>query len=103
MYSHYYKEEYPALSITVVGLMILSGVVLLFGGVAAVTMMLVPDLLAVIADPYRRFAIFITYSFGPIISAFLIFAIAELIQLLMKIEINTRKGSVKIPTGWRRK
>ena len=85
--SHYKKEEYPALAITVLGLMILSGMVLLFGAVSAVYLMLASVVVDIVT--------FIKMTFGPIVLAFLIFAVAELIQVLMKIEINTRKGPAK--------
>ena len=95
MYSHYNKDHFPALAVTVLGLMILSGVILLFGAVSAVYMMLSPIMVDMID--------FIKISFGSIVIAFLIFAFAEFLEVLMKIEINTRKGTVKVPGMGRRK
>ena len=87
MYSHYRKSDFPALAVTVVGLMILSAVILLFGAFSAVFLMFAPVQVDVL--------LFIRITFGSIVLSFLIFAFAELLQLLMKIEVNTRKGTTK--------
>jgi len=84
MKSHETKVDFPGIAILVIALEVLAALSLLFGGVSSVYMMFTGE---------GTIFSFIVLSFGGICGAFLIFAIAEFLQMLMKIEFNTRSCS----------
>jgi hypothetical protein len=82
MNRHYTKLDFHGISLMVVSLEVLSALSLLFGGVGALYMMFTQE---------GTVIHFILIAFGGIVGAFVFYAIAEFLQLLMKIEVNTRK------------
>lgn len=85
MKSYQSKLEFPGLGILVIALEVLSALFMLFGAVSAVFMMFTGE---------GTVLSFILFSFGGISASFFVFSIAELLQLLLKIEYNTRKVGV---------
>ena len=83
MNRHYLKQDFHGLSLLVVIFEALSAVLLIFGSVGAVYLMF---------DQSTNIYTFVFIAFGSIFAAIVTFSLAELIQLLMKIEINTRKS-----------
>jgi hypothetical protein len=79
---HYTKVDFHGIGLMVFGLEVLSSMALLFGGIGALYIMFTGE---------GTLWSFIIISFGGIVSAFVLYAFAEFLQLLMKIEVNTRK------------
>jgi hypothetical protein len=86
MNRHYTKVDFSGLALMVIVFEVLSALSLLFGGVGAIYMMS-----NFIYGTEAQLFEFIIISFGGISLAFIFFAIAEFLQLMLKIEVNTRK------------
>lgn len=85
---HETRETFTALGVVIIGLEVLAALSLLFGLIGAIAMMLSPlNALPTKAD----IMVFIMVGFGGIAGAFIFLGMAEFLQLLLKIEFNTRK------------
>ncbi|MDD4352090.1 MAG: hypothetical protein PHU71_03875 [Candidatus Gracilibacteria bacterium] len=85
MKRHESKVDFPGIAILVIALEVLAALALLFGATSSIFMMFTGE---------GTVLSFVLLSFGGICTAFLIFAIAEFLQLFLKIEFNTRKAAV---------
>lgn len=85
MNRHYTKTDFGGIAFMVIVFEVLAGISLLFGGFGALYMMT-----NVALGDNSAFLLYIMLAFGGIAAAFLFFAFAEFLQLLMKIEVNTR-------------
>ena len=79
---HYTKVDFHGISIMVIGFEVLAAMSLLFGGFGALYLMFANE---------GSIWLFVNVSLGGIVGAFFLYAFAEFLQLLMKIEVNTRK------------
>lgn len=82
MYRHYSKKSFPALGLAVIIMEVVAFITFVIGAGIMVYGML-EDI-----DPNSL--VITTFSF--VFAAFMLFAMGELVQLLMKIEVNTRKS-----------
>lgn len=82
MYRHYHKKHFPALGLAVVIMEVVAFITFVIGAGVMVYGML--------EDIEPNSLVITTFSF--IFAAFVLFAMGELVQLLMKIEVNTRKN-----------
>ena len=82
MKRHESKIDFPGIAILIIALEVLASLALLFGASSSIFMMFTGE---------GTVLSFVLLSFGGICIAFFIFALAELLQLLLKIEFNTRK------------
>lgn len=81
MHRHYHKKDFPALGLAVIAFEVMSFITFIVGAAIMVYGMMIN------VDANEL----ILTSFTLIVSAFFLFAIGEFLQLLMKIEVNTRK------------
>lgn len=86
---HYTKVDFHGIGIMVFGFEVLSAMALLFGGIGALYVMFTG-----VGDIWH----FIIISFGGIAAAFVLYSVAEFLQLLMKIEVNTRQIEKDVET-----
>lgn len=97
MQRHIHKTEFSFISITVMVLEVAAFFVFIFGALGAVY------------GTYSgiKTTDFIIIGFGGIVTAFMLLAFAEFLQLLMRIEYNTRKADIllakKVKTVGRKK
>jgi len=85
MKRHLTKTDFSVIAITVISLEVLAFIVFILGAALVVyNMFLFPPLFTSIG--------IIVLILGVVITAFLLLATAEFLQLILKIEVNTRKG-----------
>lgn len=84
MKRHHYKQDFQMIAITVISLEILAFLVFITAASMVVFNMFLDIPL------FSNLGVIMLFV-GGIVSAFVLFAIAEFLQLLMKIEVNTRK------------
>ena len=84
MKRHYLKTDFNVISVTVIALEVLAFIIFILGiSLIAFNMFLFP--------PFFTSFGAIIMSLGATMIAFTLLATAELLQLLMRIEVNTRK------------
>ncbi len=85
---HESRETFTAINIVIIGLEVMSAIALLFGLIGGLALMISP----MGAIPTREdIALFIIVAFGGIASCFVLLGLAEFLQIMLKIEFNTRK------------
>ena len=86
---HETRETFTAINIIIVGLEVLAAIALLFGLIGGLALMISP----LGGVPSRDdVALFILVAFGGIASSFCLLGMAEFLQLMLKIEYNTRRA-----------
>lgn len=85
---HETRDTFTALNIVIIGLEVLSALSLLFGLIGSLTLMIAPLNPIPTTDDIMMFVI---VGFGGIAMSFVFLGMAEFLQLMLKIEHNTRK------------
>lgn len=86
---HEKRDTFTALNVVIIGLEVLSAISLLFGLIGGLALMISPVGSVPSSDDITTF---ILVAFGGIAGCFLLLALAEFLQIMLKIEFNTRRS-----------